>query len=246
MSQELCSVFSKFFKPIGLLISLLLINGALSIGMAATSIPQGIDASWTAAASTGVADDEVPNTRYSYDDGFVELPSSVPFDPSNPRNNTLWIRYNVAVPEGFFVKEVIEIDDSNILNVLDDPEQFGGFKLIVRFRDNGAAEKIVVKLMELNGTTGQLEELIRFDSDDFEAAQAQSDGFKRATADCIFEVNKPGTAASFNKTLAALNFDFKFNPSSAYFIRAELTRNNATGSPALSVIQITRDLASCG
>jgi hypothetical protein len=246
MRQTALSVSPGFLKTIGSVMVAMILSGGLSYSLAATSIPQGLDASWTVAASTGIIDDEVPNTRYNVDDGFIETASSAPFDASAERANTVWLRYNVAVPEGFFVKEVIEISDSNVLSVVDDPEQFGGFKLNVRFRDNGAGEQVIVKFMELDSSTGKIEELIRFESDDFESAQAQSDGFKKATADCIFENAKPATAKSFNKTLAALNFDFNFVSGKAYFVRAELVRKSAAGSPALSTIEIRRDLAACG
>jgi hypothetical protein len=92
---------------------------------------------------------------------------------------------------------------------------FGGgcAELGVRFRDNGPEARIIVRLKRYNLVNGETTTLLTLNSDNFDA----SDSFQLKTV------------------VDFLHFDF-FN--FAYFLEASLRKTDATGSPALAIIQL--------
>jgi hypothetical protein len=89
-----------------------------------------------------------------------------------------------------------------------------GAELGVRFRDNGAAAQVIVRLKRYNLVTGAIATLLTLNSNAFRA----QNGFQlRTVVDCSLEFDF---------------FDF------AYFMDVELHKDNLAGTPALDVIQL--------
>ena len=140
---------------------------------------------WTTVGSAGTVD-EADSQRVAFDLGTATLrPGAV---------GTLNLRYNVVAVDGLFRAD--------------------GAELGVRFRDNGAAAQVIVRLKRYNLETGALTTLLTLNSNAFPA----QNGFQLRTAvDCSLRFNF---------------FDF------AYFMDVELTKDTAAGTPALAIIQL--------
>jgi hypothetical protein len=140
---------------------------------------------WTTIGSVGTVDEE--------DRSKVLLSGSVvTFKPE--ATGTLNLRYNVVSVEGLFGGV--------------------GAELGVRFRDNGANARVMVRLRRYALETGETATLLTLNSNNFEAQE----GFQLGTEfDCT------------------MRFDF-FNY--AYFLDVTLTKSTVNGAPALGIIQI--------
>jgi hypothetical protein len=160
-------------------------------------------ANWTAAGSTGTVDEAdtglvVFGSNTTIASGFVRLRSTAPL-PARAD-----IRYNVTAV-GSLLK-----DPSGIFNSV--------VTMKVRYRDNGAGNKVIVRLKQYNLNTGNTKTLLRLDSASFGASpsfQVQS-----AKSDC--------------KPLDEI-LDFTNN---SYFVDVELQKTQASGNPALAMIQL--------
>ena len=91
-------------------------------------------------------------------------------------------------------------------------------ELKVRYRDNGARARVIVRLKEHNFTTGDVTDVVSFDSDD-----------EVASAD--FQI---GSALSCTLTESHL-LDFSQN---AYYIEIELRKTGSRGDPGVSQIRL--------
>lgn len=145
---------------------------------------------WTTVGSAGTVDEE--------DTGIVSLGSPIPGAVmlTNVAIGTLNIRYNVVAVDGVF----------------------GGdnYALTVRFRDNGADARVIVRLKSYNFNTGTTRTLLTLDSNAYAAAA----GFQKQTVS-----SNCGTHLDF------------FN--NAYFMDVEITKAGMLAvPPALASIQL--------
>jgi hypothetical protein len=114
------------------------------------------------------------------------------------QEGTLNMRYNVVATEGLFGTD--------------------GVELAVRFRDNGSAARVVIRLKRYSLERGDTTTLLTFDSNDFRA----HDEFQlRIVSECPLRFNF---------------FDF------AYFLDVHLTKSSTAGSPALGIIQLVSNV----
>lgn len=155
---------------------------------------------WTAAASTGTVDEEDVN----------RVVFSGPYASFNPalHEGTATIRYNVVAVDGLFAS----------------PTPTSWPALIMRYRDNGPNERVVVRLKEyiLAGPgAGSINTLITLDSDLY----PQIPGMQSQSI---------GNCGQFSK------FEFA-GPDIArvYFLEAEITKG-AGGAPRLGGLAISR------
>ncbi|HOI94204.1 MAG TPA: hypothetical protein PK250_05800 [Syntrophobacter fumaroxidans] len=144
------------------------------------------DQVWTTVASAGTVD-ERDLGRVSFNGPLATVKSAAP--------SSVVIRYNVVALDDLS-------DDDDCL------------RMSVRFRDNGAASRVVVRLKRFSLSSGTTSTLLTMDSD-------------RYNSNVGFQTRTVGRCAS--------TLDFEAN---AYFIEAELTRSAAAGTPALAAIKI--------
>lgn len=149
---------------------------------------------WTAVASAGEAD-EADQHEVVYSAGTAGIA------PALSVASTV-LRYNIT--------STADLND-------------GGTNLgmRVRFRDNGSAARVIVRLRRYNLNNGTGATLFTLDSDNY----APSAAFQTQTV---------------TDSCAGLVLDFENN---AYFIEATLTRSNTAGTPNLGILQVfNRDI----
>lgn len=155
---------------------------------------------WTAAASTGTVDEEDVNK-------VVFNGPIASFNPAMHEGAAI-IRYNVVAVDGLF---------ANLT-----PTSWPA--LIVRYRDNGANERVVVRLKEyiLAGpNAGDINALVTLDSNDYPPSAA-------------FQTQSIGNCGQFSK------FEFAAPQiARAYFLEAEITKG-AGGAPKLGGLALSR------
>lgn len=140
---------------------------------------------WTTVGSTGTVD-EADRDSANFSGGMVTMKANA--------TGTLNIRYNVVSVEGLFGGNGVELG--------------------VRFRDNGPAAHVVVRLKRFDLVNGSVETILTLDSNNFPA----SNGFQLRTAD--------------DRSLRFDFFDY------AYFMDVALEKTNLSGTPALAIIQL--------
>lgn len=140
---------------------------------------------WTTVGSAGVVDEA--------DTGIVEFVlGEARVRAAAAAGSVLDLRYNVVSLQGFSGP--------------------GQYRLVVRFRDNGDAARVLLNLRRYN-TTGPTTQVHAFDSN----AYAPQVGYQ-TQQQCIL-----------------VNWDFVAGP---YYIEATLTKSAAAGQPALATIQL--------
>jgi hypothetical protein len=145
---------------------------------------------WTTVASAGTVD-EADIGQVAFISGYATLSGSA------PASTQVTIRYNVVAVDGLF-------------------DTGDGYKLKVRFRDNGPDSRVIVRLKAYDLDSGTYSTLMTLDSDDF----PESGAFQtQDVTDC------------------SPNWAFNFL-AKAYFIEAELRRTATAGTPGLGIIQI--------
>jgi hypothetical protein len=149
---------------------------------------------WTCIGSTGTVD-EADTSIVKFSGATATVKGSAPLPAK------LDIRYNIVA------EELLGGGD----NVL----------MTVRYRDNGDAARVIVRIKELDLSTGAISTKLTFDSNDFVQASATQEQ----------TVNTPCFSGSF--------FDF-FN--NAYWIEVQIKKTGADGTPALQGIQISYGL----
>lgn len=92
--------------------------------------------------------------------------------------------------------------------------------LVAGYRDNGSGARIVLRLKRLNLSSGTVTTLLTFNSDNF----APASGYQ---------------TKGVNNICQGPNISFNF-ASNAYFIDAEITKINSSGTPALAIIKLER------
>lgn len=201
----------------GIVLSLLLALGT-GLGDLAAAWP----APWTTVGSAGTVDEADTNiVALGGAEGGVIVPigtsygygATVGITGSAPLPATLNIRYNVVAVDG------LSMYDHDLV-------------LAVRFRDNGAYARVIVRLKEYNLNTGQINVKMVFDSD----TVAPASGFQ-------------WKAVVLRGCVPILDFD-----GNAYFIDAELIKTARTGpsispegDPALGAIQLAPEFnIACG
>lgn len=150
---------------------------------------------WTTVASAGTVD-ETDLNKINYSEATARLNLAV------PANSTATIRYNVTALDGL-------VDAGG-----------DGYRLNVRFRDNGQDERVIVRLKAVDLNTGVVTTLMTLDSNAF----APNALFQfRSVPVC----NPP--------------WGFNFNRN-AYFVEAILWKGTTAGNPGLTAVQISKTL----
>ena len=150
---------------------------------------------WTTVASAGTVDEADAN-KVNYSEATARLNLAV------PANSTATIRYNVTALDGL-------VDAGG-----------DGYRLNVRFRDNGQDERVFVRLKAVDLNTGVITTLMTLDSNAF----APNALFQfRSVPVC----NPP--------------WGFNFNRN-AYFVEAILWKGTTAGNPGLTAVQIAKTL----
>jgi hypothetical protein len=168
-------------------LALIALVGALALGNTPPAVGQ--TRCWTTVGSAGTVDEA--------DTSIVVLDlNNVTIRPALS-NATLNIRYNIVATEGLFGGDRIGMG--------------------VRYTDNGANARVVVRLKEVNLQTGATTLRMTFDSNAFPQAAGAQTQF----------VNTPCSSGSF--------FDFTAN---AYYLDVEITKTGASGTPGLGAISI--------
>ena len=188
----------------------------LLAGLIIPASAQDIWKVWTSTASTGIVDESDVDKIIFSGPGVVFNPL---FIPAPGEEATAPIRYNVVAVDGLF---------ANLT-----PTSWPA--LIVRYRDNGPNEHVVVRLKEFvlgvgvnamgdfgGPGEGSFKTLITLDSDDYpqiNAAQTQS----------------IGNCGQFGQFVFA-------NPNTvkAYYLEVEITKRGTSGAPRLGGLAITR------
>ena len=145
---------------------------------------------WTTIAAAGTVD-EADTSIVNFNTYIAQILPTAPL-PAN-----LDIRYNVVAVDGLFAGG-------------------DGYRLTVRFRDNGSAARVVVRLKRYNFDTGTLSTLMTLNSNSWPASTATQ---TRSVAVCS----------------PSWGFDFQ---TYAYFVETTVTKSATGGNPALAAIKI--------
>jgi len=148
------------------------------------------DRCWTAVGSDGTVDEADLST--------VALSANSAAVRSTVTNATIDIRYNVVAVDGIF----------------GDPRHTKS--LTVRFADNGAAARVVVRLQRMEISTGVVTTLVELNSNDYAPSTVAQ------TQTISFNCDGP-------------EFDFQKN---IYYIEVQLIKTGASGKPLIHVLQI--------
>ena len=150
---------------------------------------------WTTVASAGTVDEADAN-KVNYSEATARLNLAV------PANSTATIRYNVVAVDG--------LTDAG----------GDGYRLNVRFRDNGQDERVFVRLKAVDLNTGVVTTLMTLDSNAF----------------------PPNALFQFRSVpVCAPPWGFNFNRN-AYFVEAILWKGTTAGNPGLTAVQISKTL----
>jgi hypothetical protein len=141
---------------------------------------------WTTVGSAGTVDEA--DTSISSMSGGQLLVSGAAALPAN-----LDIRYNVVAVDGLYEDCI---------------------KMAVRFKDNGANSRVIVRLKQYGLETGTTTTMLTLDSNTF-------------GSDALYQL----------QSVATCNKSFNFGEN-AYFIEATLKKTGAKGAPGLAVIKI--------
>jgi len=187
----------------------LLVLMVLVTSASITSAQTADNKSWSTAGTTGTAD-KVDLNKIVYSNGVVSFPETTGTQLTSKRRLALplqtvqaVVRYNVTAVDGLLFPS-------------------GRLCMVTRFRDDGDRARVLLRLMQLNLESGNLTNLLTFDSNSF-SPQAN------------FQANSVSTDR--------VAFDFSHN---AYYVEATLTKQqplNSTiggGKPALAVVLLTR------
>lgn len=154
---------------------------------------------WTTVGSAGTVD-EADLGKVRYDEATARL------QPNNLVYTTATIRYNVVAVDGL-------VDAGG-----------DGYRLLVRFRDTGVTDQVIVRLKSVDLNTGAIATLMTLNSN----AYAPNALFQTQSVPVCWP-----------------NWGFNFNRF-AYFVEATLIRYNpagaAAGDPALTAVQISKTL----
>jgi hypothetical protein len=150
---------------------------------------------WTTVASAGTVD-EADLNKVTYSEATARL------NLATPGNSSAVIRYNVVALDG-----------------LVDPGG-DGYRLNVRFRDNGQDERVIVRLKSVDINTGAVAVLMTLDSNAY-------------APNVLFQTQ------SVPVCWPPWNFNFNRH---AYFVEAILWKGSTAGNPGLSVVQIAKTL----
>ncbi|MES3034931.1 MAG: hypothetical protein V4813_13110 [Gemmatimonadota bacterium] len=177
---------------------------------------------WTTVGSAGTVD-ESSLTLVTLTGAVVALKGLGPLNPGaappgdlSRERRTVVIRYNVTPVDGAF-------DEVTAAHPIAD-----ACSLMVRYRDGGASSQIVIRLIQLDMTTGIETEFVRFDSNTF----PQSAGFQLQTAVGMRR-----------------NMDFAELAPKAYYLDASLTgraiplepENQTAAIAAIKIVFVTSD-----
>ncbi|TKB68935.1 MAG: hypothetical protein E8D52_08110 [Nitrospira sp.] len=157
---------------------------------AASAYAQVVAKCWTMVGSDGTVDQA--------DLSIVALSSNTAAVRSGVSKGTVDIRYNVVAMDGVFG------GDRNTKT------------LAVRLADNGPDAQVIVRLQQLNISTGVITLLEELNSNDFDP---QTTAQRRAI---LFNCDKP-------------DFDFANN---VYYVEAQLIKTGPSGTPLIRAIQI--------
>lgn len=150
---------------------------------------------WTTVASAGTVD-EADLNKVTYSEATARL------NLATPANSRAVIRYNVVAVDGL-------VDAGG-----------DGYRLNVRFRDNGQDERVIVRLKSVDINTGAVAILMTLDSNAY-------------APNALFQTQ------SVPVCWPAWNFNFNRY---AYFVEAILWKGAAAGNPGLSVVQIGKTI----
>lgn len=165
--------------------------GVLPLMLAGPGLVQAQEP-WTSVGSVGVVDEQDLSL-------FDFLNGDARVEATAPAPATLNLRYNI-----------VAIDE--LSSGFQEP-----YRLRVRFRDNGASSRVVLRL-KAHSFAGSVSTLATFDSNAFPPSQSN-----QTQEICVL-----------------VDFDFQNN---AYSIDADLIKSAAAGNPVLGLIQIDR--ANC-
>ena len=158
----------------------------LAMVLSVPVLAQAQSGAWTTVGSAGTVDEA--DTSIVTMTGGVAAVSGAAALPAN-----LDIRYNVVAVEGLY-------DDC--------------IKMAVRFKDNGANARVIVRLKQYSLETGITTTMLTLDSNNF-------------GSDALYQL----------QSVATCNKSFNFGEN-AYFVEATLTKTLAGGAPGLALIKI--------
>lgn len=159
-------------------------EGDVELFGAGTAMP------WTTVGSAGIVDEaDLGIVEFSEAHAMIKAPQGL-FAPAN-----LDLRYNIVSVDGLV-------------------QGLPGFRMTVRYRDNGAGARVIVRLKEHNYFTGAQATLMTFDSDAFGA-----------------------NAAIQTRQIDGCNVSFDFN-NKAYFLDVTIQKTLTYGTPLLSAVAL--------
>lgn len=162
------------------------------IGLMGVAAPAALaDSPWTSAGSAGTVD-EADLTLVSLSGPYASVV------PAAAAGTTVDIRYNVVAVEGL--------------------HGWDGYQLKVRYLDNGAGARVIVRLKEYNINNGNTYTRMTFDSDTFAASPAYQT--RSIDSGCW-----PGWAFNFGTSI--------------FYLEVELQKTGAGGGSGISALQIS-------
>lgn len=167
------------------------LSAALFAGLFISSSAHALGDRWTSVASAGEAD-EADAQEISYSSGVAGISAGA------PASSSVLLRYNVT--------STADLNDGGV-----------NLGIRARFRDNGDAARVIVRLRRYSLVNGFGSTLLTLDSNNFAASNA----FQTQTV-------HDGCAN-------VLDLDFLNN---AYYIEATLTRTTTSGLPSLGILQV--------